>query len=580
MVRFLWLNAYDSQGKSYLFSAPKEILVFSGGDPGEFFRRLEEALSRGFFAAGFFTYEFGYFLEKRLFPFRKRRPQGVPLAWFGIFDPPEPFRLTGAPEIRPVKIENLGLTLTEEAYRRAILRIKDYIASGDTYQVNYTLKYRFDFSGRPKDLFLRLLRKQRVRYAALLEAEDFSVVSLSPELFLERRGLSLTSSPMKGTAPRRALPEEDEALARFLTEDPKSRAENVMIVDLIRNDLGRVCEPGSVFVPELFKVERYRTVHQMISTVSGTLRKDTGLYEIFRALFPCGSVTGAPKIRTMEIIAELEPEPRGVYTGAVGWIAPSGDFLFNVAIRTVVLHEEGGEFGIGSGVVWDSDPGEEWRECLLKARFLTEEPPEFSLVETLRLEKGKLARLERHLRRLKRSAAHFVLPFPETRIRERLKELSSGLPEKARVRILLSEWGEVSVEAGPLTEFPQPVKVGLMRRDFSPDLDFLLYKTTHRPWYEAARKRAQALGLSEIVFYDEAGRLTEGTITNVFLEINGKLYTPPKTLGLLPGILREELLETGQAEEREITLSDLLTGRLFIGNSARGLIPVEAIYFL
>ncbi len=581
MSYFLWLNAYDTEGEGYLFRRPRKILTFEGEEPEEFFREIEKAVKAGFYLAGFLTYEFGYHLEEKLKPYRERRPEAVPLAWFGVFETPEPFKIKTSPGGTGVRLSDLTLNLSPEAYQEAISRIKSYIASGDTYQVNYTLKYHFRFEGAPRELFFRLLRKQRVRYACLFETPNFSVLSLSPELFLQRKGSILRSSPMKGTAPRGRFPEEDREIARWLSEDRKNRAENIMIVDLIRNDLGRICEKGSVWVPELFKVERYRTVHQMISTVEGRLREGTAFHEIIKALFPCGSVTGAPKIRTMEIIAELEAEPRGVYTGALGFIKPNGDFVFNVAIRTVVLKGNRGEFGIGSGIVWDSDPEEEYRECLLKARFLTEDPPEFALLETLRFEPGQgFIRLERHLARLKRSAAYFTLPFPENRLREGLQKLERKLSERTRVRLLLSEWGEVCLETGPLKDFSRPIRVGLKRRTFSPDSPFLFHKTTHRPWYEEARREAERLGVTEIVFFDEKGRLTEGTISNVFLEIDGRLYTPPLSLGLLPGILRETLLETGRCREKEIHLSDLWRGRLYLGNSVRGLIPVEVVEFL
>ncbi|WP_168720114.1 aminodeoxychorismate synthase component I [Thermosulfurimonas marina] len=580
MRRFLWVNAYDWPEEVLLFEDPVEVLSFEGGDPQEFFASCEEYLRQGFYLAGFLTYELGYFLEERLRPLSGRVP-AWPLALLGVFK--EPHRLSGLrpPERRPFVLRELALSLTFEEYREALEKIKAYIASGDTYQVNFTLKYSFAFEGSAEGLFWELLRKQRVRYAALVEGEGWVVLSLSPELFLRRQGPLLRTSPMKGTAARRPLPEEDREVARWLFGDPKNRAENVMIVDLLRHDLGRICQAGSVWVPELFKVEPYRTVHQMISTVEGELPPGISLYEILGSLFPCGSVTGAPKIRTMEIIAELEPHPRGIYTGAVGFMEPSGDFLFNVAIRTVEIRKGRGEFGIGSGVVWDSDPEAEWRECLLKARFLTESPPEFDLVETLRFSPGEgLRRLERHLARLSRSAAHLVRPFPESRVRQALAEATRGLSRPSRVRLLLSEWAEVRVETAPLEDFPRPVRVGLARRPRVPDPVYLFHKTTYRPWYEEARRRVQALGLSEIVFYDEAGRLLEGTITNIFLERQGRLYTPPLSLGLLPGILREELLARGEAEEAVLTLTDLLSGRLYLGNSARGLALVEALYFL
>jgi len=559
MDYFWWLNVYDANGCAYIFSHPKRVLIFEEGDPKKFFLEIEKFLKKGFYVAGFFTYEFGYYLEERLKPYCKRRLEGFPLAYFGVFEAPKPFKIEKIQQANTVHFFDIALNLSFEDYQRIVSRIKSYISSGDTYQVNYTLKYHFQFKGHPRDFFFRLLRKQKVRYACMLSTAGFSILSFSPELFLEKRGTILRSSPMKGTACRGQFLEEDEKIAQRLSEDPKNRAENIMITDLVRNDFGKICEPGSVWVPELFKVERYRTVHQMISTVEGRLRKGTSFYEIMKALFPSGSVTGAPKIRTMEIIAELEVEPRGVYTGALGFITPIGDFLFNVAIRTLILKKDGrGEFGIGSGIVWDSSPEEEYKECLLKARFLIEDIPEFKLVETLRFDpEHGFVRLDKHLARLKRSTIYFTLPYPEKKIKKELEKVKKNLFERARVRILLSEWGDVFVKVDALEDFPRPVKVGLKKRNFFPEPVFLFHKTTYRPWYEKARKQAEELGLSEIIFFDEKNRLIEGTITNIFVEINNKLYTPPTSLGLLPGILRESLLETGICEEKEIYLSDL-----------------------
>ncbi len=564
--------------KDLLFHELVEELVFAPGDsPQDFLKKIERFLSQGLWLVGFFTYEFGYSLERRLFPHR-RLPFQVPLAWFGVFRPPLIFsKNLWAPSKGKVELCSVSLNMNFLEYQRAFHRIKDYIAAGDTYQVNFTLKYHFTTEASPEELYFSLRRKQRVRYAGLIKTDDFSILSLSPELFLRRQGGRLWTSPMKGTAPRGRFSKEDEDIARWLSSDRKNQAENVMIVDLLRNDLGRVCAPGSVYVRELFKVERYETVHQMISTVEGTLAPGTDLYRVFSALFPCGSVTGAPKIRTMEIIAELEKEPRGVYTGAFGYFSPDGEFVFNVAIRTVVLSGGTGEFGIGSGVVWDSEAEKEYEECRLKAKFLLEDPPSFKLIETMLFVPDKGFPLkERHLERLLRSAEYFNFSVKKERIEALLEKAAHILTSPAKVRLLLDEQGFLELEAYELKPIETPVKIGLMKRPVPKEERFLYHKTTHRPWYEEARKKAREEGLFEIVFLNEDDELTEGTITNLFIEKNGRLFTPRLTAGLLPGVLRETLLSSGKAKESRLTLADLETAdRLYVGNAVRGLLPVE-----
>ncbi len=564
--------------KDFLFHELVDELVFTPGDsPRAFLEKIEAALSQGFWLAGFLAYEFGYFLENRLFPYR-RCPSKVPLAWFGVFRPPIIFsKGLLVPDKRKTELRSVSLNMDFLEYQRAFSRIKDYIAAGDTYQVNFTLKYYFMTEASPEKLYFSLRSKQRVRYAGLIKTKNFSVLSLSPELFLRRQGERLWTSPMKGTAPRGRFPAEDKDIARWLSSDRKNQAENVMIVDLLRNDLGRVCAPGSVYVRELFKVERYETVHQMISTVEGALAPSTDLYRIFSALFPCGSVTGAPKIRTMEIIAELEKEPRGVYTGALGYFSPHGEFAFNVAIRTAVLSGNIGEFGIGSGVVWDSEAGKEYEECRLKAKFLLEDPPAFKLVETmLFLPDEGYPLKEGHLKRLLRSAEYFDFPVERETIEALLEEAARKLTAPAKVRLLLDEHGFLELEAYELKPIETPVKIGLMKRPVSKEERFLYHKTTYRPWYEEARTKAWEEGLFEIVFFNEEGELTEGTITNFFIEKNGQLFTPCLTAGPLPGVLRESLLSLGKVIERRLTLADLETAdRLYVGNAVRGLLPVE-----
>ena len=566
----------EEDQQSLFFTNPLEVLVLTEAEALRvYFRRLEEALKQGFWLAGFFTYECGYLLEPRL---KKlfRRPQKTPLAWFGVFESPKVLPAGAVKYYDPPRFEILApqLNLGKEEYVRRLREIKHFIAQGDTYQVNFTLKYHFRVQASAVDLYLALRPKQKVRYAGLIHTPSFSVVSLSPELFIRRQGQALWTSPMKGTAPRGRFNREDEEIALWLQNDPKNQAENIMIVDLLRNDLGRVCIPGSVYVRELFKVERYETVFQMISTVEGELATED-LYALFRALFPCGSVTGAPKVRTMEIIAALETESRGVYTGALGYFSPQGDLVFNVPIRTVVLKGDRGEFGLGSGVVWDSDPQGEYEECLLKARFLFEAYKPFALVETMLFtpEEG-FPLLAFHLERLAHSAAYFGFSFPEQEIRRLLRDTQQTLERPAKVRLLLREDGHLRLEAYPLEGLSTPVKIALAQRKVSPKERFLFHKTTYRPWYQPYRELALKQGLFDVVFWGPGGELNEGTITNLFLEIDGKLWTPRLEAGLLPGVLREKLLREGSCQERPLFLQDLKRAhRIYVGNAVRGLLP-------
>ncbi|MFZ2019292.1 MAG: aminodeoxychorismate synthase component I [Methyloceanibacter sp.] len=579
-------------GRSLLYAAPERIV--SASSPEEVDVALDEVsagLARGLHVAGFFSYELGYYLEPKLrdlLPADRR----VPLFWIGLFRTPAPLDdastrawLDANGGTERAKISDLTLSWTREQYTSAFDKVEDYIAAGDVYQINLTLKYRFAFEGNPVALYAALRRKQRVAYGALISAPDFSVLSLSPELFFRRAGKHMSTRPMKGTAPRGRTPREDARLKTWLAMDEKQRAENLMIVDLLRNDLGRVAKIGSVEVTDLFTVETYRSVHQMTSGISAELRSDMGLEDMLRALFPCGSVTGAPKVRAMEIIDELEADPRGVYTGAIGHIAPSGDAQFNVAIRTVVLDANGGEMGIGSGIVADSKADSEFEECLLKAQFLTEADAPFELIETIRYERSTgFHLLERHLARLQSSAGHFGYPFSREKVVAALDaEAARVTSHVALVRLLLAEDGTITVTSIPI-ELPTKGTVWRFVISDQP-LDekdpFFYHKTTRRQFYDREMERQKALtGCDEVVFLNKKGELTEGTRANLFIEIDGRLFTPALTCGLLPGTLREELLDLPRAAASEAVLTpqDLLTAdRIYLGNSVRGLVRAELL---
>lgn len=552
----------------------------------QYFLELEGHIKRGLYALGYLTYELGYLLEDRLKGIY-RNPK-LPLAYFALFREIKPINLPVIEDGEDFEIHFKGLNQCFPEYQRSIEKIRDYIAQGDTYQVNYTVKLKFHFSGNPFNLFQRLIFSQRCEYAFFIERPQFVILSLSPELFLQKKGDLLISAPMKGTIRRAFNLEEDILAKKYLKKDIKNQAENLMIVDLIRNDLGRVSVPGSVWVKKLFQVKTYPTLHQMISTVEGKI-EGFSLKRIFQALFPCGSVTGAPKIRTMEIIRELETEPRGIYTGALGFITPKGDFLFNVAIRTLHLNPLGGdlyqgELGIGAGILWDSSAEAEYDETLLKSHFLLKPLPPFKIFETLWWSKEREnPHLELHYHRLRSSARYFGFPLPkELRTFRAFREfLSESLGNKKeglhRVKVLLcpDKGLEMEIKVLEKLHWEKPIRVGLLRRKDKPSL-FHFHKTTLREEYNQAYATARDLGLTEVLFYNERGELLEGSISNLFLEKDDTLYTPPTYLGILPGTLRKRLLLEGKAKEAIITLDDLRSGGiLWIGNSLRGLGKVE-----
>jgi len=578
---FYFVKADKIPYQSFIFSSSVETLILN--DPEslkEFFLILEEKINQGYYACGFLSYELGYYLEEKLKPFAKK--SRLPLAYFKIYKEPNRFLKNPEPFSDDLNIFDLRFNLKKEEYVKAIEKIKSYIAAGDVYQVNFTFKVKFNYQEDLKKLFELLLFSQRCRYAFYIEGEEFLVLSLSPELFMKKQKSILKSSPMKGTYPRADLWKEDVKLKESLRKDIKNQAENVMIVDLIRNDLGRCCKKGSVYVSELFKVETYPTLHQMISTIKGNLKTNNFL-DIIKALFPCGSVTGAPKIRAMEIISELEKEPREVYTGAVGFITPKKDFLFNVAIRTLIFwkKENGlyeGEAGIGSGIVWDSNPEKEYEECVLKAKFFTAPLLYFELIETFYYEPEKpLPLLKYHYKRLKESARYFGFKIPaELRnfrsfknfIEAKAQSLKKG---RYKARLLLSPEGNITLSFSEFEPWGEPLKVAFVKRDF--DLGrFFFHKTTRREPLDRWLKKIREKGFHEVIFYNEKGEILEGSISNVYIKINGKLYTPPLGLGILNGVLRRYLLFKKKVEEKVITLDELKKAEeIYIGNALRGL---------
>jgi para-aminobenzoate synthetase/4-amino-4-deoxychorismate lyase len=536
-------------------------------------RRVEAAISRGLHAAGFISYEAAPGINPDL---TALPPGEIPLLWFGIFER----RLTlssslpdDPPPSASYRADEWQSSLTPDEYTAAVERVREYISAGDTYQVNLTMRRTFSFNGDPYLFYRDLCRSQRAPFCAFLELERFRILSASPELFFRLCDGTLTTRPMKGTGNRGRWHEDDEEAKRRLREDPKERAENLMIVDLLRNDLGMVSATGSVAVSSMFDIEPLETVHQMTSTITSRLKEGAGIVELFQALFPCGSVTGAPKKRTMEIIAELEDMPRGIYTGCIGFISPGPEAVFSVAIRTIVVDTEkgSGQMGIGSGITFDSRAEDEYAECLAKGRFALEQRPEFQLIETMLFAEGDgLFLLERHLGRLRRSAAYFDFRLNEEPIRRALAARTASLCGSHKVRLLLSRKGTFAIQCEPIADDPpgaSHLAAVAGKRVDSRD-PFIYNKTTHRPLYAAAP--AERPDCIDLLFLNERDEVAEGAYHNIVVRMEGELLTPPLESGLLPGVFREELLESGEIRERAVTAEQLKGAEeIYLINSVR-----------
>jgi para-aminobenzoate synthetase/4-amino-4-deoxychorismate lyase len=431
-------------------------------------------------------------------------------------------------------------------------------------------------------LYERLCLAQRSAFCAYVDpGEGRTIVSASPELFFRANGRELELRPMKGTRPRGRWPDEDRALAEELAASPKDRAENLMIVDLLRNDAGRVAEFGSVRVERLYQVERYETVHQMTSTLRARLRRDAGLADVFRALFPCGSVTGAPKVRTMQIIRELEPSPRGVYCGAIGFVSP-GEAVFSVGIRTLLLDAEAGtaELGVGSGITYDSDAAAEYRECWAKAAFVRLEPAEFRLLETMLWEPdGGWFLLDGHLDRMAASAEYFGYAFDRDDAVRRLAAAARGFARgPLRVRLRLDREGSMEIEAAPRLSSPEPARVAIAPEPVDSRDPLLYHKTTRRAEYD--RRAASRPDCDDVLLVNERGELTESAIANLVVRLDGALWTPPLECGLLPGVFRAHLLARGEIRERVLYPADLARAEeVWLINSVRKWRRAEIIPF-
>ena len=575
-------DARRGAGPGRCFSAPVEVVTAQTlAEVGPALERVRAGLKRGLHAAGWLSYEAGIAFEQRLMERAQRtEAPSLHLVWFGLFEAPvrpSSQQIADAlPDAEGAYLSPPRPRVSRDEYERAFARAKAHIVGGDIYQVNLSYRADLKLQGDPLAAYARLRASGQGGWSGAVFDGANWLLSTSPELFFRVSGRAIEARPMKGTAKRRADAEQDRAAAAALRADPKEQAENVMIVDLTRNDLSRLAVSGSVHVAELFKVETYPTLHTLTSTVRAELKPEHDVIDCLRTLFPCGSITGAPKIRAMEIIRALETDQRGAYTGSIGWISPDGDAEFNVAIRTLAVRGERAEVGIGSAVVFDSSAEGEWEECIVKSGFVRRGQKAFDLFETMRFEPGGGIHLfELHLARLSRSARDLDFVCDEASIRARLDAELLSVKATCVVRLSLSAQGEIGVARRDLPAKPPSVAEIAWSRRAWPASDFRLrHKTTLRGIYDDAR--AAAPNAFETILVDQDGFVTEGCFTNVFLERNGVLLTPPLARGLLPGVLRTSLLQAGRAIERDIRLEDL-SGGLCVGNAVRGLIPARLI---
>ena len=591
VVLFLSTNNDNERAQNLVFYEPLEILTTcDSSEVNNILNQVDEKVKQGFWVAGYISYEAGYAFEDKL---NKIETYSFPLIWFVVFSDPLILNCSQADILNslleiskdsPSAIDNLNSAVREVDYSRAVTNIKNYISQGDIYQANYTYKKRFSYEGNPFAMFSRLHLNQPVGYSAYIQDKTNALLSLSPELFFRKNGREIVVKPMKGTIARGKTLNDDLRMRNELASCLKNRAENIMIVDLMRNDLGKISETGSVKTTSLFDVQPYSTLFQMTSTVNAKLRKNVSYRDLIRNIFPSGSVTGAPKIRAMEIIKEQEIEPRGVYTGSLGFISPSGNACFNIAIRTLFLDEQTktGEIGIGSGIVADSDPQKEFDECALKADFLFREYNEFKLIETMLWEQGNFFLLDLHLKRLEKSARYFGFGFDKLYVINQLEKIAENFDifKKYKLRMLLAENGKLSIEMQEFNDqrLDNINYVMLCDNKITSDSVFLYHKTTNRNFYNKHLQTYRQKGCFDVIFMNERDEITEGAISNIFIKKADIFYTPPVQCGLLNGTYREFFIREnpGLVKEKLCYKDDLLSAdEIFLSNSVRGLVKVE-----
>ena len=557
---------FRALGERYTFTQPiKELKTRNVAEVAALLAQVESYQEQGYYVVGYVSYEAAPAFEEKL-AVHPAPLLGEYLLYFTVHDSVEKSSI-------PLTYDEVDMpsnwqeVTSKKEYEKAIAQIHHHLRQGDTYQVNYTVQLKQDISANPFAIYNRMVVEQEAGYNAYVEHDEMAVISMSPELFFEQNDRELITRPMKGTTKRGLTDQEDLDQAAWLEEDPKNRSENMMIVDLLRNDMNRLSEVGSEHVERLCQVEQYSTVWQMTSTIKSQVRSDVDLVEIFRSLFPCGSITGAPKIATMEIIKNLEPQARGVYCGTIGILLPNGRRIFNVAIRTIQLHKGQAIYGVGGGITWDSTWESEYREVHQKAAVLYRKQVPFQLITTGKISQNHLLFKEEHIERLRKASRYFAYPFNPEYLRQRIDaECQTCHEEKDyRLKISISKSGDIDFcrqELIPLS--PAFCQAQLCLQETSLQTPFTYFKTTYRPHL--------TIGKQEKIYHNEKGELLETSIGNLVLQIAGKLYTPPINLGILPGIYRQHLLEIGQVEEKVLTLEELAQAEAIYGcNAVRSL---------
>jgi para-aminobenzoate synthetase/4-amino-4-deoxychorismate lyase len=583
---FFYTPLSSKNAISYWFINPCKIIISkSPASLNNSVKKFEDKISSDTWGYCFLSYEAGYFYERRMRKYLNHNNKKLFVGF--LFDRQDIETLSSKSiEIgnsnRGYKIDSFKLNTTKKKYIADVKEIKKEIAAGNTYQVNYTLEGNSNFTGNIGELFRTLIFNQSAEYTALINTGKKIIISTSPELFFHKKGNKIFAKPMKGTIRRGINLFEDDRQLYELKNSKKDLAENVMIVDLLRNDLGKICRYGKVKVKNLFNVEKYETLFQMTSGIEGKLNDDVNISTILQNIYPCGSITGAPKIRTMEIIRKLENRNRGIYTGTIG-ILKNNEAIFNVAIRTIELDKKGNvKIGIGSGIVWDSDPELEYKETILKFRFLTSPMKEFVIFETLKLVKGNLVDLDLHLERLQKSAQYFLFKFDEKKLLNKVQKFLSNIEsyEKKRVRIELNKVGHTKIRVGDFPSKIKEVKVIISEKRTDSNNTFQYFKTTNREIYNEEHCYYHKQGFFDVIFLNEKSHLVEGAITNIFIRKGGNWLTPPVDAGLLAGIERKKWLsEDMNVTECNLIIDDILSAdEIVLTNSLRGRVRVDKVY--
>lgn len=585
---FFYTPSIYKRAQSYLFIKPIEIIaVYNREDIAYAFKVIHKLIDKGYYGYSLIKYEAGFLFEEKLSNFMSG--DNEKLIQFFFFDRRGVHQLKSSKIIfdesegENYSVSGFELNRSKTEFFNDINKIKHYIKEGDTYQVNYTLKGKFNFSGSYSALFQKLLYNQSARYSAFINNDENIIISLSPELFFKTDGNWIYSKPMKGTIRRGHNQSSDDLSVKELETGDKNKAENVMIVDLIRNDFGRICRYGSVKAPELFQIEKYESLFQMVSEVEGKLRKKILLQYILKNIFPCGSVTGAPKIRTMEIINEIEKEKRRIYTGSIGLITPE-EIKMSVAIRTITIKKTTGEgvMGLGSGIVWDSNPQSEYEEVLLKSKFLTEPLDYFEIFETMRYENGEIKFLEQHLERIKSAADYFLFKFNEKKIRKLLVKSIAGVDKQKlkKIKLSLTKWGEIRIEISDIPDTTKKRSAIISKSKINSTDKFRHFKTTNRKMYDDEYSQYNSKGFYEVLYLNEKDEVAEGSRTNIFLRKDNTWFTPKYESGALPGIYRNYFIgKNPEVSEKIIKVDDLLSAdEVLLTNALRGEVIVQKLY--